>query len=166
MLTTPSLPPFLPQENGLIDFDQLHLLAKNFRPKLIIAGTSAYSRHLDYARFKEVILIGLLAPLHLSSCLLPPSLPPFLPLPPLSSLFLLPSDLPRCRSHSDGRHGTHQWTGSCWGKYSQRTTPTPYCPQSSCRCTPAHLITVMWSPRRPTRPCEGPGLGSSSTDEA
>jgi len=32
----------------------LHHNAKLFRPKIIIAGTSAYSRLLDYARFREI----------------------------------------------------------------------------------------------------------------
>ena len=43
-------------DTGVIDHERLHSLAKSFRPKLIIAGTSAYSRQLDYARFKKVVL--------------------------------------------------------------------------------------------------------------
>lgn len=39
---------------GLIDYDQLAVLAKSFRPKLIIAGISCYSRVLDYKRFREI----------------------------------------------------------------------------------------------------------------
>lgn len=39
---------------GLIDYEQLALTTRLFRPKLIIAGTSAYSRHLDYARFRQI----------------------------------------------------------------------------------------------------------------
>lgn len=39
---------------GLIDYDQLEKTARLFRPKLIIAGTSAYARLLDYARMKKV----------------------------------------------------------------------------------------------------------------
>lgn len=39
---------------GLVDYDKLHEHAKLFRPRLIIAGTSAYSRLLDYKRFREV----------------------------------------------------------------------------------------------------------------
>jgi glycine hydroxymethyltransferase len=38
----------------LIDFDRLHAEAKEFKPKLIIAGTSAYPRELDYRRFREI----------------------------------------------------------------------------------------------------------------
>lgn len=39
---------------GLIDYDQMETTAKLFRPKLIIAGTSAYARLIDYARIKKV----------------------------------------------------------------------------------------------------------------
>ena len=41
-------------EDGLIDFDQLEGLARQHRPKLIIAGGSAYSRIIDFARFREI----------------------------------------------------------------------------------------------------------------
>ncbi len=41
-------------DTGTIDFEGLQRLAKSFRPKLIIAGTSAYSRQLNYAKFREV----------------------------------------------------------------------------------------------------------------
>ncbi|GFY46109.1 serine hydroxymethyltransferase, mitochondrial [Trichonephila inaurata madagascariensis] len=41
-------------ETGLIDYDRLEDMAKLFRPKLIIAGTSAYSRLLDYKRFRQI----------------------------------------------------------------------------------------------------------------
>lgn len=39
---------------GLIDYDQLEVTARLFRPRLIIAGTSAYARLIDYARIKKV----------------------------------------------------------------------------------------------------------------
>ena len=39
---------------GYIDYDKLRETAKLFRPKLIIAGTTAYSRLLDYNAFREV----------------------------------------------------------------------------------------------------------------
>ncbi len=39
---------------GEIDYDQVERLAKEHKPKLIIAGFSAYSRVLDYARFRAV----------------------------------------------------------------------------------------------------------------
>ncbi len=41
-------------KTGLIDYDQLELLATNFRPKVIIAGFSAYPRHYDYARMRKI----------------------------------------------------------------------------------------------------------------
>jgi glycine hydroxymethyltransferase len=39
---------------GLIDYDQVEKLALEHRPKLIIAGFSAYSRIVDWARFREI----------------------------------------------------------------------------------------------------------------
>jgi glycine hydroxymethyltransferase len=39
---------------GLIDYDALESLALQHKPKLIIAGFSAYSRTLDWARFREI----------------------------------------------------------------------------------------------------------------
>ncbi len=49
-----SLPYGLNRETELIDYDELETLAIKFKPKLIIAGFSAYSRHLDYARFRSI----------------------------------------------------------------------------------------------------------------
>ena len=37
-----------------IDYDALEESATLFRPKMIIAGTSAYSRHIDYARMRQI----------------------------------------------------------------------------------------------------------------
>ena len=51
-----SMPYRLDVNTGLIDYDTLHKTAILFRPQLIIAGTSAYSRLLDYKRFREVRL--------------------------------------------------------------------------------------------------------------
>ncbi|SNS41904.1 glycine hydroxymethyltransferase [Ekhidna lutea] len=42
------------KESGLIDYDHLEKVAKEKKPKMIIAGASAYSRDWDYARFREV----------------------------------------------------------------------------------------------------------------
>ncbi len=42
------------QEDGLIDYDQVERLAAEHRPKLILAGASAYSRVIDYARFRKI----------------------------------------------------------------------------------------------------------------
>jgi glycine hydroxymethyltransferase len=39
---------------GLIDYDELAKLAKQHRPKLIIGGFSAYSRVVDWQRFREI----------------------------------------------------------------------------------------------------------------
>jgi glycine hydroxymethyltransferase len=41
-------------ENGLIDYDQVERLAKTHRPKVIIAGYSAYSRQIDWQRFRHI----------------------------------------------------------------------------------------------------------------
>jgi glycine hydroxymethyltransferase len=41
-------------DDHLVDFDDLQHLAEEHRPKLIIAGGSAYPRHLDFARFRQV----------------------------------------------------------------------------------------------------------------
>jgi glycine hydroxymethyltransferase len=42
------------REDERIDYDQLAALAREHRPKMIIAGASAYPRELDYARFGAV----------------------------------------------------------------------------------------------------------------
>jgi glycine hydroxymethyltransferase len=49
-----SMPYKLDPSTGLIDYDQLHNNARLFRPKIIIAGVSCYSRNLDYARFRQI----------------------------------------------------------------------------------------------------------------
>lgn len=49
-----TLPYRLDEKTGLIDYNKLEELAMLYRPKLIVAGTSAYSRLLDYARFREI----------------------------------------------------------------------------------------------------------------
>ncbi|XP_011643016.1 serine hydroxymethyltransferase, cytosolic isoform X1 [Pogonomyrmex barbatus] len=41
-------------ETGLIDYDELAKQARLFKPKVIIAGVSCYSRCLDYKRFREI----------------------------------------------------------------------------------------------------------------
>jgi glycine hydroxymethyltransferase len=41
-------------ETGEIDYDELRELALKHRPKLIMAGFSAYPRELDYAKFAEI----------------------------------------------------------------------------------------------------------------
>ena len=42
------------EADGLVDYDQLEKVAREERPKLIIAGASAYSREWDYARIRRV----------------------------------------------------------------------------------------------------------------
>ncbi len=41
-------------DDHLIDYDQVAALAKENRPTLIIAGGSAYPRHIDFARFRAI----------------------------------------------------------------------------------------------------------------
>lgn len=41
-------------DQGLIDYDAVATLAMRNRPKMIIAGASAYSQVIDWARFKEI----------------------------------------------------------------------------------------------------------------
>lgn len=41
-------------ETGLIDYDEVESLAVEHQPKMIIAGFSAYSQELDFARFREI----------------------------------------------------------------------------------------------------------------
>jgi glycine hydroxymethyltransferase len=41
-------------ETGRIDYDALDVLANRVRPDLIVAGASAYSRHYDYARMRDI----------------------------------------------------------------------------------------------------------------
>lgn len=40
--------------DGKIDFSQLHSLAQEFHPKVILAGFSAYPRELEYEKFTEI----------------------------------------------------------------------------------------------------------------
>jgi glycine hydroxymethyltransferase len=42
------------KETGLIDYDKVLTLAKENKPKLIIAGGSAYSRIIDFKKFREI----------------------------------------------------------------------------------------------------------------
>ena len=42
------------RETHRIDMDQVETLAREHRPKLIIAGGSAYARHWDFARFRAI----------------------------------------------------------------------------------------------------------------
>lgn len=42
------------KEDQRVDYDQLEQVARNEKPKLIIAGASAYSREWDYARIRKI----------------------------------------------------------------------------------------------------------------
>ena len=41
-------------ENGFIDYDELMRIAMESKPKMIIAGASAYARTIDFKKFREV----------------------------------------------------------------------------------------------------------------
>ncbi|EOD36862.1 serine hydroxymethyltransferase [Emiliania huxleyi CCMP1516] len=49
-----SLPYHVDSQTGLIDYDHLEKTAMVFRPKMIIAGASAYPRDWDYARMRDI----------------------------------------------------------------------------------------------------------------
>ncbi len=44
----------LDSETSLLNYDTIRKTALEVKPKLIIAGYSAYSRHLDFSKFKEI----------------------------------------------------------------------------------------------------------------
>ena len=44
----------LDEATGEIDYDQVEALAKEHRPKMIVAGFSAYSRIVDWQRFRDI----------------------------------------------------------------------------------------------------------------
>merc|ERR1711871_1883104 len=49
-----TMPYRLDEKTGYIDYDALEASATLFRPKVIIAGTSAYARHIDYGRMRQI----------------------------------------------------------------------------------------------------------------
>ncbi|KAJ1339297.1 hypothetical protein BSLG_006064 [Batrachochytrium salamandrivorans] len=49
-----TLPYRLNEETGVVDFDALEKTAILYRPKIIIAGASAYPRNWDYARMRKI----------------------------------------------------------------------------------------------------------------
>lgn len=44
----------LNEETGVVDYEQVEALAKEHKPKMIIAGFSAYSGIMDWAKFREI----------------------------------------------------------------------------------------------------------------
>lgn len=44
----------LDPRTGLIDYDEMERIALQTRPKLLIGGFSAYSRHMDWARMRDI----------------------------------------------------------------------------------------------------------------
>lgn len=46
--------PYGVDDNGFLDYDEMERLAIENKPKLIVAGASAYARVIDFKRFREV----------------------------------------------------------------------------------------------------------------
>ena len=46
--------PYGVNEDGFIDYDEVLRIAKEAKPKLIVAGASAYPREIDFKRFREI----------------------------------------------------------------------------------------------------------------
>lgn len=46
--------PYGVNEEGFIDYDEVERIAKESKPKLIVAGASAYARKIDFKRFREI----------------------------------------------------------------------------------------------------------------
>ena len=44
----------LNEETGFIDYDMMEANAQLYRPKLLVAGASAYTRHYDYPRMRKI----------------------------------------------------------------------------------------------------------------
>ncbi|MCD8370772.1 MAG: serine hydroxymethyltransferase [Clostridiales bacterium] len=46
--------PYGVNDEGRIDYDEVERLAKECKPKMILAGASAYAREIDFKRFREI----------------------------------------------------------------------------------------------------------------
>lgn len=46
--------PYGVNDDGFIDYDEVERIAKECRPKLIVAGASAYARKIDFKRFRDI----------------------------------------------------------------------------------------------------------------
>lgn len=42
------------KETGLLDYDNIRAIAKEVQPQMLIAGASAYSRDINFAKFREI----------------------------------------------------------------------------------------------------------------
>lgn len=49
-----NIKPYGVNDNGFIDYDEVERIAKECKPKMIIAGASAYARKIDFKRFREI----------------------------------------------------------------------------------------------------------------
>jgi len=49
-----SFPYRLNEETGLVNYDEMEMLARRYMPKVLIGGASAYSRHWDTARMRKL----------------------------------------------------------------------------------------------------------------
>ena len=48
------VPYMVNKETEMLDYDEIEALAKEHKPKMIVAGASAYSRTIDFKRFREI----------------------------------------------------------------------------------------------------------------
>jgi len=48
------VPYFLNEDTEMLDYDEIERLAKEHKPKMIVAGASAYPRAIDFKRFSEI----------------------------------------------------------------------------------------------------------------
>ena len=46
--------PYGVNDDGVIDYDEVRRIALECKPKLIVAGASAYARTIDFKRFREI----------------------------------------------------------------------------------------------------------------
>ena len=61
--------PYGVNDEGFIDYDEVMKIAMECKPKMIIAGASAYARTIDFKKFREI------ADAYRKSCRTPPALP-------------------------------------------------------------------------------------------
>ena len=83
-----TLPYRVNEKTGYVDYENLAKLADLYRPKILIAGASAYPRHYDYAKMKEARLAAVIQGL----------------------IFV---DRQQCGCLPFVGYGAHQWPGGC-----------------------------------------------------